>query len=75
MDGENILENKPKAPILFVSGNEAHGVRDTLVKMLKNLLVADAKRRRIIERGGRNGRCNVSINIGENKYEWTQQVA
>lgn len=37
MDGENILENKPKAPILFVSGNEAHGVRDTLVKNAKKI--------------------------------------
>lgn len=37
MDGENILENKPKAPILFISGNEAHGVRDTLVKNAKKI--------------------------------------
>ena len=33
MDGEN----KPKAPILFVSGNEAHGVRDILVKNAKKI--------------------------------------
>lgn len=30
MGGENILEVKPKAPMLLVAGNEAHGVRDSL---------------------------------------------
>lgn len=37
MGGENILVNKPQAPILFVSGNEAHGVRDCLKKNAKHI--------------------------------------
>lgn len=36
MGGKNILENKPKAPVLLVAGNEAHGVRDALKKSAKN---------------------------------------
>ena len=37
MDGENILESKPSAPVLLVSGNEAHGVRDCLVQNAKKV--------------------------------------
>ena len=37
MDGENILESKPSAPVLLVSGNEAHGVRDCLLQNAKKV--------------------------------------
>lgn len=36
MGGENILDTKPKAPLLLVAGNEAHGVRDCLKQSAKN---------------------------------------
>ena len=35
MNGKNILSAKPQAPILFVAGSEAHGVRESLKNAAK----------------------------------------
>lgn len=37
MNGKNILTDKAKSPILFVAGNEAHGVRNELRKEAKRV--------------------------------------
>ena len=37
MDGSNILTDKAVSPVLFVAGNEAHGVRDELRKEAKKV--------------------------------------
>ena len=37
MGGKNLLESKIQSPILFVAGNEAHGVRESLKREAKNV--------------------------------------
>ncbi len=36
MMGENILKNSPTCPVLYVAGNEAHGVRESIKESVKS---------------------------------------